>query len=95
MQSSGELDIALTTLEEVIEDLIKLAEIEQSAKLLAEEIERTRRRVNALEYVLIPDLEETVKFIRMKLQEQERATITNTMIIKNMVEAQERMAQAA
>ena len=88
LQSSGDLDISLGVLSEILTLLVNLAQIEQSAKLLAEEIEKTRRRVNALEYVLIPDLEETVKFIQMKLSEQERAAITNTMIIKDMMEAE-------
>ncbi len=66
---------------------MKLASVERSLDLLAEEIEKTRRRVNALEYVLIPNLEKTVKSIAMKLSEQERAAITRLMKIKDVVRA--------
>ena len=68
---------------------MNLAEKEHSAKLMAAEIEKTRRRVNALEYVFIPDMAETFKYITSKLNEQERSTIITTMIIKNEMEAQE------
>ena len=79
-ETSGELDVAITLLRETLEELIRLVE------LLAAEIERTRRRVNALEYVLIPRLEEKVRFISMKLDENERATRTRLMKIKSLVE---------
>lgn len=82
-QTNGELDLSLQKLSAVFELLIKLAEIEKSAEALAEELETTRRRVNALEHKLIPDLKETVKFIQMKLGEMERSSIVNTMIIKD------------
>ena len=72
-----------------------LAEIEKSAENLALEIEKTRRRVNALEYRLIPDLEDTLKFIQMKLGEAERSAIVQVMAIKNMIEAQEAAADLA
>ncbi len=88
-QTSGELDIALKTFDEIFPLLIRLAEVEKSAEALAEEIETTRRRVNALEYKMIPDLTETVKFITMKLSEAERGTITTTMAVKAMIEAAE------
>ncbi len=84
--TSGELDIALKKLQEALPILIKLAEIEKSAQKLAAEIEKTRRRVNALEHVMIPNIEETVKYIQMKLSEQERSTITTTMRVKELIE---------
>lgn len=65
--------------------LLELSEIEKSCQLMADEIEKTRRRVNALEYRTIPDLEETIKFIRMKLDENERATITRLMKVKDII----------
>ena len=68
--------------------LIELAEIEKSAEALADELEKTRRRVNALEYRMIPDLEDTIKFISMKLGEMERGGIVNTMIVKAKIAAQ-------
>ena len=85
--TSPELDISLEALDKALKDLIELAEKEKSLELLANEIEKTRRRVNALEYVLIPELEETVKYISMKLQEIERSDITRLMKIKDIVRA--------
>lgn len=84
-QTNADLDIALDELKRILKLLIKLAEIEKSAEAIAIELETTRRRVNALEHKLIPDLEETVKFIKMKLGEAERGAIVNTMIIKEKV----------
>lgn len=86
--TSGEMDVALDKFKKSLNDLIRLATIEKSATLLAVEIEKTRRRVNALEYVLIPDLEETMKYIYMKLAEQERSGITTLMVVKEMLENQ-------
>ncbi|MDD4297333.1 MAG: V-type ATP synthase subunit D [Ruminiclostridium sp.] len=83
--TTGELDEAIATLSALTPDLLKLAEIEKSAQLLADEIEKTRRRVNALEYVLIPDLEETIKYITMKLDENERSNLTRLMKVKDMM----------
>ena len=87
-QTSGELDRALKIFQEVFLMMVKLAEIERQAELLAEETEKTRRRVNALEHRMIPDLVETLKFIQMKLAEAERSSITGVMKIKEMIEAQ-------
>ncbi len=89
LQTSGELDMALAAFQEVFPLLIRLAEIEKQAERLAAELETTRRRVNALEHKLIPDLTETLKFITMKLAEAERSTIVGVMKIKAMLEAQE------
>ena len=83
--TSGELDRAIIALSDLAPTLLKLAELEKSAQLLADEIERTRRRVNALEYVLIPNLEETIKYIVMKLDENERGNLTRLMKVKDMV----------
>ena len=83
--TSSQLDDSLRTFADSLQDMIKLAEIEHSAALLAEEIEKTRRRVNALEYVMIPDLETTVRFITLKLGEQERAGIAMVMRVKEMI----------
>lgn len=82
------LDEALARLAAVAPDMIELAEREKAIELLAAEIERTRRRVNALEYVLIPQLTETTRYIRMKLDENERADLTRLMKVKDMIEAQ-------
>lgn len=82
-------DEAVEALEAVFEVLISLAQIEKQAEAMAIELETTRRRVNALEHKMIPDLEETVKYIKMKLDESERAGIIATMRIKASLEAQE------
>ena len=73
-QTSGELDDALEKLARVFEDMLELAQVEKTMQLLAEEIEKTRRRVNALEYVMIPELEENIHYISMKLAENENST---------------------
>ncbi|MCL2082636.1 MAG: V-type ATP synthase subunit D [Oscillospiraceae bacterium] len=84
-QTSGELDDALTELSDVFEELLELAQIEKAMQLLAQEIEKTRRRVNALEYVMIPQLEETIRYITMKLDENERGNLTRLMKVKDMM----------
>jgi V/A-type H+/Na+-transporting ATPase subunit D len=83
--TSTSLDRSLIKFSAILKDMVKLAEIEHSAKLLALEIEKTRRRVNALEYVFIPDIVETIKYITVKLNEQERATIITLMKVKEMI----------
>ena len=83
--TSGELDSSLRELNEILEDLIRLAELEKTAQLLAEEIERTRRRVNALEYILMPQYLEVIRTIRMRLDENERGNTTRLMKVKDMV----------
>ncbi len=87
VDTSAELDISIETLSEILPQLMELAEVEKSVQLLAEEIEKTRRRVNALEYVLIPKLEETIRYITMKLEESERGALTRLMKIKDVVRA--------
>ncbi len=84
-QTTVALDEAIQRLNEIMDVLLELAEVEKVCQLLAEDIESTRRRVNALEYRTIPDLEETIKYIRMKLDENERATITRLMKVKDMI----------
>lgn len=83
--TSGELDGAIQALSEALPHMLRLAELEKSAQLLSDEIEKTRRRVNALEYVLIPNLEETIKYIVMKLDENERGNLTRLMKVKDMM----------
>lgn len=84
LNSNAELDIAFEELIEIMPKLLEFAELEKSCQLMAVEIERTRRRVNALEYRTIPDLQETIYFIRMKLEESARATTSRLMKIKDM-----------
>ena len=83
--TSGELDASLAALNGILEDLVRLAELEKTAQMLAEEIERTRRRVNALEYIMMPRYLETIKAIRMKLDENERGNTTRLMKVKDMM----------
>ena len=84
-QTSGELDDALEQMAKVFEDMLKLAQVEKTMQLLAEEIEKTRRRVNALEYVMIPELEQNIKYITMKLEENENSTKVRLLKVKEMV----------
>jgi V/A-type H+-transporting ATPase subunit D len=85
LNTSGDIDISLYKFERFIEDLLSLAEKEKAVHMMATEIEETRRRVNALEHRLIPDLQETIKFITMKLDENERANIVRLMKVKDIV----------
>ena len=97
-QTSGELDDAVDAMAQVFEDMLKLAEVEKTSQLLAEEIEKTRRRVNALEYVKIPEMQQNIKYITMKLDENERANTIRLMKVKDMLlkEAiEERRAETA
>ncbi len=77
-QTSGELD-------DILPDLLRLAEVEKATQLLAAEIERTRRRVNALEYVKIPQMQQNIKYITMKLDENERANTIRLMKVKDII----------
>ena len=87
-ETSGDLDTAVKALSDIMPKMIRLAEIEKSCRLMADEIEKTRRRVNALEHVMIPQYEETIKYITMKLDENERSTTTRLMKVKDMMLAQ-------
>ena len=86
--TSGELDGAVAALGEVFQNMLKLAETEKAAQLMAEEIEKTRRRVNALEYVVIPNTQDSIRYITMKLDENDRATTTRLMKVKDMLLAE-------
>ena len=83
--TSGELDDAVEALGQVFRRMLKLAQIEKTAQMLAEEIEKTRRRVNALEYVMIPQTQENIRYITMKLDENDRSTTTRLMKVKDML----------
>lgn len=83
--TSGDMDGAIHSLSTVLPKMIRLAEVEKSCQLMASEIEKTRRRVNALEHVMIPRYEETIKYITMKLDENERSTTTRLMKVKDMM----------
>ncbi len=83
--TSAELDNAIENLSDIFPELLRLAAVEKEVQLLAAEIEKTRRRVNALEYVLIPQLEETIKYIQMKLDENERGNQIRLMKVKDMM----------
>ena len=83
--TSSDLDGAVKSLSDVVQDMIKLAEIEKACQLMAAEIEKTRRRVNALEHVVIPNAQANIKYISMKLDENERSTQTRLMKVKDMV----------
>ena len=83
--TSGELDASIESLSKALPLMLQLAEMEKGAQLLAQEIEKTRRRVNALEHVMIPQLVMTIKSIRMKLDENERGSLTRLMKVKDMM----------
>lgn len=83
--TSSDLDDAVKALSDIMPLMLRLAEVEKSCQLMAAEIEKTRRRVNALEHVLIPQYEETIKYIRMKLDENDRSTTTRLMKVKDMM----------
>lgn len=92
--TSSELDASVDALNRVLPLMLKLARVEKTARLLAEETERTRRRVNALEYVQIPTLRETIKSITMKLDENERGNLARLMKVKDMMIAAQRQSPA-
>ncbi len=83
--TSSDLDDAVKALSDIMPLMLRLAEVEKSCQLMAAEIEKTRRRVNALEHVMIPQYEETIKYIRMKLDENDRSTTTRLMKVKDMM----------
>lgn len=83
--TSSDLDGAVKSLADLLPDMLRLAEIEKSCQLMAAEIEKTRRRVNALEHVMIPETQESIRYITMKLDENDRATTTRLMKVKDML----------
>lgn len=83
--TSSDLDGAVKSLADILPDMIKLAETEKACRLMAAEIEKTRRRVNALEHVIIPEAQEKIKYITMKLDENERSTQIRLMKVKDMM----------
>lgn len=83
---TAELDSSIASLSTLLGKMLRLAEVEKSCNMLADEIEKNRRRVNALEYVMIPQLEETIKYITMKLDENERSSTIRLMKVKSMIE---------
>lgn len=85
-ETTAQLDGAIESLAGLLPKLIRLAEVEKTCELLADEIEKTRRRVNALEYVMIPQFQETIRFITMKLDENERGNLTRLMKVKDMIQ---------
>ena len=89
-QTSGELDDALEALSGVFQDMLELAQVEKTMHLLVSEIEKTRRRVNALEYVMIPEMETNIKYISMKLDENERSSTSRLMKVKDMMLEEQR-----
>lgn len=84
--SNADLDDFVKILTNLLNDMLKLAELENAIYLLSLEIEKTRRRVNALEHVFIPTMEETIKYISRKLEEQERSAIISLMKIKEIIQ---------
>ena len=83
--TSSDLDGAVKSLADVFPEMLRLAEIEKSCQLMASEIEKTRRRVNALEHVIIPETQEGIRYITMKLDENERSTQVRLMKVKDMM----------
>lgn len=84
-ETSADLDSALGAYSELLPEMLRLSQIERSIELLANEIEVTRRRVNALEYILIPNLQDTIKYITMRLDEMERSNLSRLMRVKEIV----------
>ena len=83
--TSGDLDGAVKSLADILPDMLRLSEVEKSCQLMASEIEKTRRRVNALEHVIIPETQQNIKYITMKLDENERSTQIRLMKVKDMM----------
>ena len=85
LSATSDLDVAVEKISTLMEKLLRLAQVEKTCNMLADEIERNRRRVNALEYVMIPQLNETIKYIVMKLDENERGALVRLMKVKSMI----------
>jgi V/A-type H+-transporting ATPase subunit D len=94
LDTTPELDRALEVYARILPEIVKLAGQEKAIGILAAEIDRTRRRVNALEYILIPELQQAVAAIRLKLDEMERGNLTRLMKVKRMVEQRREGSQA-
>ena len=86
---TGELDSCIGLMGDLLPKLVELAEVEKTCNMLADEIEKNRRRVNALEFVMIPEFKETIKYITMKLDEAERANTIRLMKVKSMIEGRQ------
>jgi V/A-type H+-transporting ATPase subunit D len=84
-ETSAQLDGAIEAMAGALPQLLKLADVEKTCAMLADEIQKTRRRVNALEHVMIPQFEETIRYISMKLDENERGNLTRLMKVKEMI----------
>ena len=93
--TSADLDGAIEKLYTILPELLELAEVEKSCQLMADEIEKTRRTVNALEYMTIPQLKQTIKYIKMKLGENERSALTRLMKVKSMMEKTQELVDAS
>lgn len=89
LETSGDLDSFILRMQKILPNLVRLAELEKTVESLAEEIEKTRRRVNALENTMIPNLKDTIRFITQRLEEQARDAVVSNMRIKAMVLAKE------
>ena len=89
VEMTSEADYSVQRIGELVKKLLALAEVEKTTAMLAVEIERNKRRVNALEYVMIPELQETIKYITMKLDEAERANTIRLMKVKSMIEGRQ------
>ncbi|HHT9111634.1 MAG TPA: V-type ATP synthase subunit D [Candidatus Brocadiaceae bacterium] len=93
LDTSGELDKAVGQLRGLFPEIIRVSELEHSVRLLAKEIEKIRRRVNALEYILIPQLQTSIKYVKNKLDEMERSNISRLMKIKEMLFSREEVLE--
>lgn len=91
--TSAELDGAVLDLADLMPKLIELAQVEKTCSMLADEIEKTRRRVNALEHVMIPETQKAIKFITMKLEDNERSNVTRLMKVKDMILKEQQQAR--
>lgn len=89
LETQGDMDKAIRELDDVFADLVRLAELEKTIERLADEIEKTRRRTNALEHVMIPNLQETISYINLRLEEQQRDAIVSSMRVKEMITEEE------